>query len=412
MVKLKKIFSAAPLGRTQMMLFILIELLLLFGKEFSKFHVIGSFYLYDILFLLLAGGSAIAFFRKRQPLIVWPILLILSVSVLYLVYSWFSDAGPLNYIIRQYGMFVYLGGMYLIFFSFINKGFNEFNIRFIAVMGIGAFILQIGYHLYNFVITPSFSSGFFSDFNYYSLLQVMAMFVFEAYALVYIKKWWKWALIAVVLFLSLTMGHHSSVILATLAVLGGYFFMRTNTIVKIALSIGAVAGLFALYNFVPEYFQDHNSLWRLIYWKYALKDIILTNYGLIGHGFGVKYVNQEVMDALRTMIQSPWFEVRPEEQYVTPMHNSFITIGFHIGLVFVFLLIVPVQKAFAYFFNRKSKEISSKKDFMVLALLGVIVWTNFHVVLELPHSSSFFWLIYFSTVYLFNFEKKTEGIKE
>ena len=81
-------------------------------------------------------------------------------------------------------------------------------------------------------------------------------------------------------------------------------------------------------------------------------------------------------------------------------------------MIFVFFLIIPIQKAIAYFFNRKSKEINQKKDFIVLALIGVIVWTNFHVVLELPHSSAFFWLIYFSTVYLFNFEKKSQEVEE
>jgi len=34
--------------------------------------------------------------------------------------------------------------------------------------------------------------------------------------------------------------------------------------------------------------------------------------------------------------------------------------------------------------------------------VGVSVWAGFNVVLELPHSSGFYWLIYFSLVYLFS----------
>ena len=171
--------------------------------------------------------------------------------------------------------------------------------------------------------------------------------------------------------------------------------------------MAAIAVAVALFYLVPSHFQYVNSLWRLIYWKYAMKDILLNYYGFIGHGFGLKYITQEAMDALRNVIDSPWFEVRPEEQYITPMHNSFITIGYHIGFVFVFLLLIPLKKMFVYFFNRKNQETSLQKDFIVLSLIGVVVWTNFHVVLELPHSSAFFWLIYFTTIYLFNFKKLT-----
>ncbi len=408
MPKLKKLFSPAPLGHIQMFLFILIELLLIFGKEFSKFHVAGPFYLYDSLFILLSLAAGILFFRRPDKTWNWPILLILGLSVIYAGYSFSVSLGPVNYLIRQYALFVYMGGMYLLFFSYISPKANEYNIKFIILMGIAAFFLQIGYHIYNLIFKEGFMGGFFSQFNYYTLLGIMALFVFEAWLLVYVNKWWKWLVLLLIFFLTLTLGHHSSVILATLMVFGCYLFLHSGTFIKLVLGIAAIAVPVALYYLVPSYFQDVNALWRLIYWKYAMKDIILNNYGVIGHGFGQKYITQEAMDALRNMIASPWFEARPEEQYITPMHNSFITIGYHIGFVFVFLLLIPLRKMFVYFFNRRNREPSSQKDFIVLSLMGVFVWTNFHVVLELPHSSAFFWLIYFTAIYLFNFSTSSK----
>jgi len=65
MSKLKKWLNPAPLGYIQMFLFILIELLLIFGKQFSKFHLVWQLHLYDALLFILAGGAAIVFiFRK------------------------------------------------------------------------------------------------------------------------------------------------------------------------------------------------------------------------------------------------------------------------------------------------------------------------------------------------------------
>jgi len=404
MIKLFK--QGSKISNTQMALFVLIELLLIFGKEFSKFHLLGPLYLYDFLFIVLGLFAVIGFYKKKKPVLLTPIFFLIGLSLVYIAYSLISKAGPINYIVRQYALFVYLGGAYVIFFSYVDDQKNKINVQFIILMGIVAFALQFGYHLFNLIFTDGYSNGLFSDFNYYSLLGIMALFVFEAFVLVYLQKWWKWVIIAFMLFLSLTLGHHSSVILATLMVLGSYFFIRSKRLIQITLAVGAVGGILLLYFFVPAYFQDHNSLWRLIYWKYAFKDVVVNYYGILGHGFGVKYVNQEVMDALRTMIDSPWFEVRPEEQYITPMHNSFLTIGFHVGLVFVLLIFVPLKNAFGYFFNRANHLQTRSKDFLILGLIGVIVWTNFHVVLELPHSSAFFWLIYFTTIYTFNFENE------
>ena len=62
---------------------------------------------------------------------------------------------------------------------------------------------------------------------------------------------------------------------------------------------------------------------------------------------------------------------------------------------------------FLYLFDRDKLKSTKEKDFLALLLLGMIMWSSFHVVLELPHSSALFWLVYFSTIYEFNQKPKS-----
>jgi len=56
--------------------FILMELLLLFGETFSKFHVFGPFHLFDLSFVLLVIWSLYYFIRQPRGwgfrLVIWP----------------------------------------------------------------------------------------------------------------------------------------------------------------------------------------------------------------------------------------------------------------------------------------------------------------------------------------------------
>ena len=106
---------------------------------------------------------------------------------------------------------------------------------------------------------------------------------------------------------------------------------------------------------------------------------------------------------MKEQINSLWFEVRPEEQYLTPMHNSFLTIAYHIGFLPMLMIFIPLIPVFVYPFKRKNP--TKEKDFLTLAVIAAIGWSSFHVVLELPHSSAFIWLIYFTTVYQFQVSK-------
>ena len=376
--------------------FILLELLLLFGETFSKFHLFGPFHLFDFSFILLAAWSSYYFFKQSKYFLIWPVLVILLLSVIYLAYSYFTHLGPVNYIVRQYAMFIYMGISWLLFASYITPKYQKYNIRLIALVGIAAIAMQLIYHLYLAIFANGYS--LFGAFNYYNKISIMALIVAGAYGLVYFKKRWeKIAAGVCFILLSTTLGH-SSVFLAAFFVVMAYFVLRANKLIKLAGLGILIISVLVFMVYLPQ-FSDQNAEWRLVFWKYSLRDIIFEKYALMGHGFGVPYSSQAVLDSFRDTLNSPWFEMRPEEQYLSPMHNSFITLAFHIGLIPMLLILVPLYPAAKYLFFTPAKSHQNHLDFLVLALIGTSIWVSFNVVLELPHSSSFYWLIYFSLVY-------------
>ncbi len=378
--------------------FILIELLLIFGETFSKFHLFGPVHLFDFSFLLLAAWSVWYYFKQPKAFLVWPVLIMLAFSVAYLAYSYFAHLGPVNYIVRQYAMFVYMGASWLLFASFITPEYQKYNVRFIALMGLAAVALQLVYHAYLFLFTDDFT--IFGAFNYYNKMAIMALIVAGAYGLVYFKNMaLKIGFGLFYVLLTTTLGH-SSAFLAAFFILAAYVILKANKTIKLAGLVLIALALMVFILYLPQ-FSDHNAEWRLVFWKVSLKEIVFERYAILGQGFGVPYSSQEVLDTFRDNLDSPWFEVRPEEQYLSPMHNSFITLAFHIGLVPALLIIVPLIPAFRYLFFAANDQHQPQLDFLVLALLGASVWASFNVVLELPHSSTFFWLIYFTLIYSF-----------
>jgi hypothetical protein len=248
------------------------------------------------------------------------------------------------------------------------------------------------------LFTEDFS--LFGNFNYYSKMAVVGIIVFGAYILVHVNsKILKWALVVFYLLLSVTLGH-SSAFLAAFTVVVTYIILQLPIKIKIVGAIALVISVLLFFLFLPQ-FSDHNAEWRLVFWKYSLKDIITNYYSILGHGFGVPYPTQETLDALRDNINSPWFEMRPEEQYLSPMHNSFITIAFHIGLIPSLLIFIPLFKPIRETLLTKNKDRNPQADFLILSLVGLVVWSSFNVVFELPHTSAFIWLVYFSLIYQF-----------
>ena len=406
MVARSKYFTSKPFGPVLLATFLLLQLLVLFGTAFSKFRLVGPIHLYDFLLILVTLWAVKDFTQRPSKIILWPTISLVAISGAYLLWSlsWYQN--DLDLSVRQYALFGYVACYYLIVYSFISGQTLTYLVRFMVLLGVSGAAIQLGYHLFNLLSTSGYLQNLFTDFNFYSHIGFMAIFVLQAATLCFLSNIWKWFFLGAIMLCLLTMGHQSSTIVTLLTITGAFFFIRAGLRLKLLLVAALVALPVLLFNFVPSYFQDHNSLWRLIYWKLTLKEMILDYYAVLGHGFGVKYVNQEILDALRTQINSPWMEVRPEEQFLSPPHNSFLTIAFHIGLVWLVLLVIPLMNAIRYLFNRSAHNPSPSKDFLLISLIGVTTWSCFHVVLELPHSSGFYWLIYFTTIYAFNYADK------
>lgn len=394
----RNILSSKPLHPIQMALFILIELLLIFGETFSKFNLWGPFHLYDAGLLVLGAISFHFFLKHKAKFWITSILVMLGLSMAYLIYSYFILHNPTSYLIRQYALFIYMGLGWIIFSSFAGNDFQKYNIRFIALVGFSSVIIQTTYFVY--LVTFADSFNLFGSFNYYSNMTVVGIIIFGGYLLVFVKKpLFKWALAILYVLLSTTLGH-SSAFLAAFAIVVSFIILQLPIKIKITGVIALALFVILFFLYLPQ-FSDNNAEWRLVYWKYSLKDIIINYFTVFGHGFGVPYPTQETLDALRDNLNSPWFEVRPEEMYTSPMHNSFITMAFHIGLLPSLLIFIPLFKPFKRTILTKSEIRNPQNDFLILSWIGITVWASFNVVLELPHSSLFYWLVYFSLLYQF-----------
>jgi hypothetical protein len=227
-----------------------------------------------------------------------------------------------------------------------------------------------------------------------------------AYVLIYQKNILrKVGLFALILFISVTLGH-SSAFLSVFVLLFVYFILVSKWQIKLTTLAVLAISIWGFLLYFPQ-FSDHNSKWRLLFWKETIKESVMVYYGVLGHGFGVPFVSQEAIPKFREQLDYNIFEHQPKEQLLSPMHNSFITIIFHVGLLPGLLILIPLWPAFQYLFKRNRLNNNTKLDFLMLSLAGSMVWASFNVVLELPHSSAFFWLIYFSLIYEVNRHNKS-----
>ena len=398
-----KRFFSSPIHPVQMTLFILIELLLIFDRDFAKFHLFSFFHLYDFLLLLTGVTAFIILLVKRRFSFHWPILALLGISVAYLAYSVIFNIGPLNYIVRHYALFMYLALFYVIYQSYIDKTAHQFNIRFMLLIAAMALLFQLGYFAYKAFFTNNFS--LLGEFNYYSPMAVVGLIMCSSYTLSFPAGWKKKILLyALSLLLLIPLGH-ASAFLAGFVMFFVYLGLQFKPAFKLQVLISFVLLLVAFRVFVPA-FSDTNSSWRIKYWAFILDKHFTEQYGLLGSGFGVPYANDELTQLMIDDLKQTTFDYQPEERYLSPPHNSFLTILFHIGFLPMLLLFLPLKKPLAYLVARHDADRPPVKDFLLLAFVGLTAWASFNVVLELPHNSAFYWLVFFSLIYEFDRKEK------
>lgn len=390
---IKRIFSL----ETLIMLYFLV--LLFFGKAFTKFQVIGPLYLHDAVLLLI---TLLALNRGRLVSRFNSIWLLLAIAFGYLLYSilTYHLPGPILLMaFRQFSIFLYMGCAFITFNAVIRTKEDLWKpillIKWISVLSV---MLQCGLLIYGKLFVPDFSLFGEGDYNYYSPLAVFGFITYGAMAAAYEKGFAsRWMKLLLALFLSTTSGH-SSAFLAIFVIILVQFFVRIKPLqrfIALAFCLGAVLAL----EFLPE-FHDVNASWRLLYWQHVAHNVVHDHYMILGNGFGVPFMTYDFALYLNDALHSPIMidELYPMARYLSPPHNSLLTICFHVGLLPALLLLIPIRRLFAQIMLRSSSP-DAYINFLVFSLTGCFVWVMFNVILELPHSATFFWLVFLTTAY-------------
>ncbi|MBS1976046.1 MAG: hypothetical protein JST46_01670 [Bacteroidetes bacterium] len=362
---------------------------LLAGPYFTKWHVVGLLYMHDFLLMLVT----IYIVLKPPRFLFFPtVLIVLLISLIYLVISFATQSSKIEFIIRQFALFGYMGCYYLLFMKANGPLHQTKIVNFLIRVGILSTGIQLSYSL--FVVVNGRSV--FEDYNYFSPAIVLGLIIAAGAILAYIRSWTSRSILfGLSLLLSTTTGH-SSAAFSMLAMAGLYMLLLINSRSKLIVIVTGLCGVLMLYLLLPQ-FHDANASFRLITWYHSLKRIVLENYGLIGKGFGIPYFTHDlILDLYSNLGSTGFFGVdKVNEPYFSSLHNSFLTIFLAIGLLPGLLILYPFFRLFLYMKVRKQAG-TNEADFIYLSLTGLTVWSMFNMILELPHSTALYWLTYFS----------------
>lgn len=367
-------------------------LLLLLGKKYTKFVLIDPFfYAHDLLLLIMVLLSIPYFkFTKR----VKSIELLFLIAILYLIFSFFNRGFEnVEIILRQFMLFGYGMCLYVI----MNRTFNDNTInnnfaRYIMYFGLACVIVQVLYISYLFL---------YLDFNpffdrwYFSPIVMMGNFILASYILINVRgKLLKNILFTIVFIVSLSTGHDSTYLSLALIYIT-YLFVMSSKKYRIMLSISFLFGILLVFYFIPS-FTDANVKWRLLFWKESLLRIT-SNYVFLGEGFGIPYASDETISRLNAIYpdlpSSP--RITGDKKYLSAPHNSFLSMAIHIGILAIVFLFYPITALF----TNNGERMDNENLFLALSLFGMVVFSSFNVILELPHSSSIFWIVLFGLIF-------------
>ncbi len=366
--------------------------LVLFGKYYTKQLLIHPFfYAHDlVLFALTALCLPYFKFTERRK----SIESLFLIAFLYLIFSFYKIGFQNSYIIiRQFMLFGYGILIYIIMnrvfsLEIINKKFINYLIYF----GVFCFVVQLFYVAYLFI--DKNYNPFFQR-NYFSPIIILGLLVTASYSLVYISNVYiKHTLFFIVFIAALTTGHDSTYV-ALVCVYFVFWYLKFSICKKIILVSSLVLLVICVFIFVPS-FSDVNMQWRLIYWKETFFRAA-NSYFIFGDGFGTQYALDETIVKLDNVFAGlpnpPVF--KGDDKYVSAPHNSFISMVINVGIISLLLLIYSIKDIFL------NKNLLMDKDilFLSLSLLGIVVFSSFNVVLELPHSSSIFWIVFFGLLF-------------
>lgn len=383
---------AKKLALTVGLVFLLdIFLLTLLGKNYTSLLLVDPyFYAHDLMLLFMVILS-IPFYKPIFR--IKGLELIFTIAIIYLIYSFFNfDFENSYYLLRQFVLFGYGIAIYIILNTvFKLKVFEEKFSTCLFWFALFSVIVQFIYISYLFVNTGE--SPFFQR-NYFTPAIVIWMFILASYVLVNIKNnYLKHIIFTLIFIISFSTGHDSTY-LSLLLIYFLYLFLILKKRKKL-ITLGVMIFIIILLPVLIPSFADVNSQWRIIFWKDSFLKIS-NNYFIFGDGFGIQFASDEAIIELNKLY--PHASGNPkilesDKKLCTP-HNSFISMALHIGIFSIIALFYPFKILITNSNILKDKEVL----FLILSLFGTIVFSCFNVLLELPHASSLFWLIYLTLI--------------
>ncbi|NTU73843.1 hypothetical protein HGB07_06815 [Candidatus Roizmanbacteria bacterium] len=366
--------------------YLLMVILLVGGRSISKLQLIGPIFLYDTLLLGAFCWAALQH-KKRQRFMFFELLF--AIAFFYLAVSIILRPDKMSYVIRQFALFGYAFIAYIICITIMSRGTQGLLVR-IQQLGRLSVLVQTAWSSY--IITnggiSSLLGKYQGEYNYYSPLTVVGTLIFAADMLFLANgKGLKYALYFYSVFLCVTFGH-SSAIVAVLCI--AIFWVIKNYrrhIIPITLLCGLI--VFVIFN-TSEEVKDANATWRFMFWEEASEKIFVNNLAIVGEGFGVPYASQGLLYRFARELQSYGMLKEESKPYLVPMHNSFLTVFYHIGFLPGLLLLAPYIRGV-----RRMYSLGRETLFLLAALIALSTWSFFNVILELPHSSIGFWAVYF-----------------
>jgi hypothetical protein len=281
----------------------------------------------------------------------------------------------------------------LFVFTLSSSSFDKISInKILSFLFCGNLILHIFYLLSKLIFF-----GEISSYSYYSHASLILLSGTGAYVVFMNKFSFKQILLFFGSIFCILATSHGSLLLA--------FFFSFVCAIIFKNNLKPFFGFYVLpFVFLPfflfdsnlEYIItniDENLFFRRVYWQQALESLASYKLLFFGHGLGVEYVDADFVQDLIYYFGHDNQLGNLHKRYTLSLHNSFLSFFYHYGLI-VFLVIVN----YFFFITFRFRNIcySKEKIGMALSVLGgFTVWCSFNVILELPYSSSFFWILFF-----------------
>lgn len=367
--------------------------LLIAGPNYTKFQVLGPISAYDMM-IALAGILSLS--RPSAALFRPSFLVFATIVLAYVVFS-FVARGFGQAVIRQAAMFGYAAIAAVIVSRFAAADRIDGLAGILKAFALSSVLAQLLFGTFLLLSGASFGE---EQYHYLSpasvVLNIIAAAIFLGSTSWAVRIWG-----TLLVFLCLYMSGHSSATLAVLAMVGVILIAPLPAFLRLSI---VIAGIIAIPVLVIAMVSsnskalDVNAMWRFFYWYSVGRQVLLENYGILGFGFGAPYASDATAELLQVTQGYSTTLGQGEESFLSPPHNFYITLPFHVGLLPSLILVFCVLRSVYRLVFSSPSSMLYRYRWLGLSLVGLSVWAGMNVVVELPHAGIFYWLILFSSI--------------